>query len=195
MFNPDIDIDTKTNFDPIQIFQDWVLASMVTNGQLKKHPVGIHPQTVPKDPVTGFASIPYKEAEGRGIFKVDFLHLQLYDFVKDRQQMMTLLKEEPQWDLLMSPSIVETLFQLGNHFDTVQEVKPTSLEEIADVLALIRPGKKRLMKMYLKNKVAARKYLYDNESDEYSFKKSHSFAYALVVKLQLILITKGIISI
>lgn len=194
MFNPDIDIDTKTSFDPISVFNDWVLASMITNGELKKHPVGIHPQTIPKDPITGLSSIPYKEAEERGIFKVDFLHLQLYDFVTDRKQMMELLDQEPQWDLLMSPSIVESLFQLGKHFDIIQEVKPRCLEEIADVLALIRPGKKRLLKLYLKNKVGARKYLYDNDGDQYSFKKSHSFAYALVVKLQLVLITKGIIT-
>ena len=90
------------------------------------------------------------------------------------------------------PSAVLKLFQLAKHYDLLQQIKPSSVEEIADVLALIRPGKSTLLGLYLKDKVVARKMLYLS-SEDFSFKRSHAISYALVVVLQLHLIEEGLI--
>ena len=83
------------------------------------------------------------------------------------------------------------LFQLSKHGDVLDAVRPRSVEELADVLALIRPGKKQLLKLYLSQREATRRILYAKDESGYSFKKSHAIAYALVITLQLHLISTG----
>ena len=189
----DIDIDTPSSFDPVSIFRDWTKASIVKDGQFRPHPCGVHPQSIARDPVTGLSAIPYEPAEDLGYFKIDFLHLYVYDHFKSREEIEELLKIEPNWTLMKSPSVVKQLFQLSKHYETVKAVSPKSVEEVADTLALIRPGKRFLMDKYLQDKAAARKYLYAKlEGEQYSFKKAHAIAYALVIQLQLHLIDLGI---
>lgn len=193
----DIDLDTPTNFKPLEIFPEWTKASMVRDGLLKPHPCGVHPVTIPADPMSGVSAIPYKDAEALDFFKLDFLHLNVYNYFESREQIEELLKIDPPWELLRSPSVCKQLFQnLGKHFDIVQDVSPKSIQEMGDVLALIRPAKRFLLKTYLDkgSREYARKKLYErSENDEgYQFKKSHAIAYALVIVLQLHLISAGI---
>ena len=165
---------------------------------MKPHPCGVHPSTIPDDPLSGLSAIPYKDAEALGFFKLDFLHLNVYNYFESREQIEELLKIDPQWDLLKSPSVCKQLFQnLGKHFDIVHDVQPQSIQEMADVIALIRPGKRYLLKTYLDrgSREYARKKLYERPTGEdaaYYFKKSHAIAYALVIVLQLHLIGAGI---
>jgi len=189
----DIDIDTPSTFDPIAIFHNWTKASIVKDGHLRPHPCGVHPQSISSDLVTGLSAIPYEKAEELGFFKIDFLHLYVYDHFSSREEIEELLKLEPNWSLLKSPSVVKQLFQLAKHYDTIKAVRPSSVEEVADTLALIRPGKKFLLPKYLTDRPTARKYLYAKlEGEQYSFKKAHAIAYALVISLQLHLIDLGI---
>ena len=194
MNQADIDIDLPTNFKPEKVFPNWVKAVVydADNKSVKPHPCGVYPQKIARDPSTGLSAIPYNLAEELGYIKLDFLHLSIYDHFSSRKEILELLEMEPDWNLLLSPSIVSKLFQLANHFETVSKIKPRSTEELADVLALIRPGKKSLIGLYIKDKVACRRMLYaKSEGDEYSFKKSHAISYALVIQLQLHLISLG----
>lgn len=188
----DIDIDTQPGFNPLKIFPKWAKASMVQNDQLKPHPVGVYPQDIPIDPVTNLSAIPYDVAEAFGYTKIDFLHLNLYQHFKTRNEINELLKKEPDWNLLQIPSVVQKLFQLSKHGDIIKEVKPQSILELADVMALIRPAKRQLLLFYKKDRKNARVLLWTKDNDgQYAFKKSHAISYAYVVWLQLHLIEDG----
>ena len=73
----------------------------------------------------------------------------------------------------------------------MKKVKPRSIETLADAIALIRPGKVNLISIYLAQPEMVRKVLY-TQSDQYSFKRSHAIAYAMVIVLQLHLIELGL---
>jgi DNA polymerase III alpha subunit len=192
MFTPDIDIDMQTKFVPSSLFP-WVRASRVKDDNLFPHPCGIYPQDIPVDLVTGFSAIPFKEAEDLGYSKIDFLHLGIYDYFETRKEIEELLELEPDWGLLTLPQEQAKLFQLSKHGDILSLVKPKNIEELADVLALIRPGKKQFAKLYLSQKESTRRILYAKDEQGYSFKKSHAIASSLVIVLQLHLIEAGAI--
>lgn len=126
-----------------------------------------------------------------GFLKIDFLHLSVYDKFKSRKEIDSYLRLEPNWSYLQLPSVQQVVFQLSKHPDILNELRPRSLEELADVMALIRPGKKNLINLYKKDKINTRKILYAKDETGYSFKKSHAFAYAYVVILQLHLYEDG----
>lgn len=189
-FSADVDIDFRTDFKPEDVFS-WTKASIVKNEYLSPHPCGVYPQQIPVDDVTKLAAIPYAEAEELGFIKIDMLHLSVYDHFSSREEIKELLKIAPDWGLLLIPSEQKKLFQLSNHGDVLNAVKPKSIEDLADVLALIRPGKKQLLKLYLSHKDATRRALYARDESGYSFKKSHAIAYAMVIVLQLHLIATG----
>lgn len=185
----DVDIDFPLSFDPLTVFPQAVRASMVKDGKITKHPAGIYLQSIPVDTWTNLAAIPYEEAEQLGYIKVDFLHLAILQYFTDKEQIHALVKISPDWSMLEKREIVEKLIHIHKHFDIVSKVKPKSVEDLADILALIRPGKRHLLQSYLKNKQKIRKVLYQKtEEDDYSFKKSHSVAYALTIVLNMHLI-------
>lgn len=191
----DIDIDLRTDFNPTDIFDKITPASMVDKEKqiLTKHVVGYYFQNIPTDKLTGLAAIPHNNAEDFGYIKIDFLHLSLLDYFSSKEEIKVLLKKEPNWDLLTHQDVVEKLFQIRNHFDVVFQVKPKNVVEMADTIALIRPGKRKLLQYYLQDKDMVRPYLYMKpEDNKYYFKKSHATAYALTVKLHLHLIEYGI---
>lgn len=182
----DIDIDVAPKFKPSKIF-NATPASIVEAGELKKHLVGVYFQNIPVDPVTSVAAIPYKEAERFGFFKVDMLNLNILDNFHSKAEIRELLKIEPDWSLLENEEIVSKLFHLSRHFHVVNSIKPTSVEELADCLAIIRPNKIKLVDKYLKDKEGTRKELYV-KNDPSDLRKSHAIPYALLIVLQLHLI-------
>lgn len=188
----DVDIDFPSGFKPSTLFP-WARASIVKNDYLSPHPCGYYPQNIPLDVVSRLAAIPYNKAEENGYFKIDMLHLNVYDHFTSREEIDELLKIEPDWGLLLIANEQQKLFQLSKHGDVLNAVKPKSIEELADVLALIRPGKKQLVKLYVAQKEHCRRILYAKDENGYSFKKSHAIAYSLVIVLQLHLISAGII--
>ena len=185
----DIDLDFPTNFVPTDVFKQAVAASMIKNGELSKHPCGCYFQSIPVDKVTGLAAIPHSEAEELGYFKIDFLHLSLLDQFESKDEIRALLKLEPDWSLLQDEECVVQLFQLSKHYDLLRRVKPTSIIDLADCVALIRPNKRQLLNDYINNKDKVRPLLYrQGTDDKSSFKKSHAIAYASTIVLQLHLI-------
>lgn len=189
---PDIDIDFPSSFDPTTFLPGAIPASMVKKGELSKHPCGHYLQTIPVDSITGLAAIPYNQAAEFGYFKIDFLHLSLLDNFHSKREIRDLLKIEPDWSLLTNPVVVPRLFQLHRNYALLAKVKPRSVQELADCIALIRPGKRDYLEPYLLDRDKVRPYLYRTEGDDKSsFKRSHSISYALTVVLQLHLIKSG----
>lgn len=194
---PDIDLDLPTTFNPIDVFPQAIPASMVKDENIQPHPCGVYLQPIPQDKLTGLAAIPYEEAEELGYFKMDFLHLTLLDYFSDKNQMRQLLEQEPDWNLLQIPSVVMKLFQLSKHYDILTQIKPQSVQELADVIALIRPSKKYLINRYMSsfrtsNVSEVRKELYTKtKHGGVYFKKAHAIAYAMTIVLQLHLIKEG----
>ena len=192
---PDIDIDFKPSFTPTSIMPQAVPASMVRDDKrLAKHPCGYYLQDIPVDKCTGWSAIPYEEAEVMGYFKIDFLHLSTLDYFESKDEIRALIKHEPDWTLLTVKENVQKLFQISKRFDVVSKIKPTSVQELADVIAIIRPSKHGLLDEYLADRNKTRPKLYRQSGDDKSsFKRSHSIAYAMTIVLQLHLIKAGVI--
>lgn len=159
--------------------------------KISAHPCGVYPQKMAVDPVTGLSAIPYDQAEDLGYLKVDFLHLSVYQHFTRRSEIDQLLQKEPDWSLLQLPSAQAKIFQLGKHGQLLTDLKPTSIVELADIMALIRPGKKAFIGLYKSDRESARRVLFAKDESGYSFKKSHALAYSYVVLLQLHLIEQG----
>jgi hypothetical protein len=188
----DVDIDMRSDTPIAKIFPGWPLAMQVVNNRAMKHPCGIHPQKIPTDPLTGLAAIPHREATTIGYFKIDMLHNTVYNYFESKDEINALLELDPPWELLKSRSIVNQLFQISKHFDLVKQIQPKSVTDVADLIALIRPGKRHMVDKYLTHKEEIRKLLYDYKDENYSFKKGHAIAYAQVIVLQLHLISAGV---
>jgi hypothetical protein len=186
----DIDIDIK----PVSNLTDRLYgtrASTIENKELKPHLVGWYFQTIPVDHITGLAAIPYNKAEELDFKKIDILNLNLLKLFDSRAELKAVLDIKPNWKMLEHESVVTRLFHIKNHFDIVIRCKPKSVEDIADILALIRPGKKELLDKYLKDKSAVRPLLYDKHLDS-DLRKSHAVAYAMNIVVQMNLIQLGI---
>lgn len=189
----DVDIDLRTNFDPLEHFPEAIRASRVQDGELRPHPAGAYFQRIAKDKISGLAAIPFDEAEEEGYFKIDFLHLSFLDNFESKAEIRALLKREPDWCLLQVPSIVSQLFQLHNHYDVLKEVRPESVQALADCIAIIRPAKRFLLDRYLEDPAGMQKALYAKPRDGRPyFKKPHAISYALTIVLQLHLIGAGV---
>lgn len=189
----DIDIDFKTNFDPKTVIPQAVPASMVNKDlELVKHPCGYYVQHIAVDPQTNLSAIPFKSAELLGYFKIDFLHLSILDAVSSKQEIRELITQVPDWSLLYHPQHSGKIFQLHNHTNVLEKIKPTTVQELADCIAIVRPGKMVLLDQYLKNKQQTRPLLYRQlDDDKSAFRRSHAVAYALTIVLQLHLIKQG----
>lgn len=167
---------------------------MVQNDQLKPHPCGAYFQTLPTDPITGLSAIPYERAEELGALKIDFLNLTALEALSSREELLELIDIEPDWTLLRIPSVVDKLFQIHAQFELIEKVRPRSILELADCLALIRPQKRYLLDKYLQDPVKWRKDLYSAGMGEgYGFKKAHAISYAMIIVLQLHLSKAGLL--
>lgn len=184
----DIDIDLQKDTKIFELFPTLTQASMVLNAELKPHPAGGYFQYIPSH--NRLSDIPYKEAEEIGYFKIDFLHINVLDDFSSNDELTALANKEPNWSLLSHKYIVQKLFQIANHFEVVDAVKPSSLLELSDIVALIRPNKIKLLDKYLDNKEITRLELYKKRGPE-DMRKSHTIPYAQIIVAQLQLIELG----
>lgn len=193
-FRADVDIDFSSRFEPNVVFPTWCRASLIKNEELSPHPCGYYPQNIPVDQVSNLAAIPYEEAEELGFFKLDFLVNHVYDHFESREEILELLNIEPDWSILLQREHFDNqkIFQLSKHYDLMLRLRPSSVQDVADAIALIRPGKSSVIQLYIAQKEIVRPLLYE-QSEEYSFKKSHAIAYSLVIVLQLHLISLGLL--
>ena len=183
----DIDIDVKDR-DVLLEKLKHTPASIIKDGEIKKHNTGVYFTDIPVHPFTNSANIDYKEAEDRGYFKLDILNVGVYDGVKNEKHLQELVDQKPDWSLLEHKEIVEQLFHIHNHFDIIDKLRPKSIEELAAVLAIIRPAKRHLLKQNWSN---IKENVWKKPTDNsYYFKKSHAIGYALAIVVQLNLFTE-----
>jgi len=186
---PDIDIDFADRSKALEHFKH-AAASIDDNGTFKKHNTGIYCTSIPYNPLTGLSTIDYKTAEDRGYFKIDFLNVSVYEGVKDRQHLKTLMETEPLWDLLLQDDFTDLLFHVNGHGSLLRQMKPTSIEELAMCLALIRPAKRHLVG---RPWTEIGLEIWEKPTNgEYYFKKAHAVAYAHVIVVQMNLICESV---
>jgi len=186
---PDIDIDFKDREKALALFKH-VRASRIDDGELTKHNTGVYMHEVPTDPSKYVCSIEHKEAEEQGLFKIDFLNVSLYNDIKDEAHLIKLTEQEPLWELLTEPDFSNKLFHVGEHSGVLKEMKPQSIEQLAAVLAMIRPAKRHLVGQSW-DKVMQEVWTKPS-SGEYYFKKSHATAYAVAVVVHMNLLCEQI---
>lgn len=175
----DIDIDLKDRNQILSLLQNIPAAIKDSSGAFKKHNTGIYFHNIPINPLTDTASIDYREAEERGYFKIDLLNVGIYQGVRDEAHLVQLMNTEPVWELLLEKDFVDNLFHLRGHHEILKIMKPGSIEQLAMVLAMIRPAKRHLIGQCWDD--IADEIWEPDLNGEYAFKKSHSFSYAAAV--------------
>jgi hypothetical protein len=183
---PDIDIDFADRTRVLDVI-DHVPAVMAEG---KKHNTGVYCHTIPMNPLTGLSSIEYQEAERRGYFKIDFLNVSMYGGIKDEVHLNKLMETEPLWDLLLEEDFVKNLFHVNGHGSILRQTTPTTVEQLAAVLAMIRPAKRYLIGKDWKE-INSEVWV-KPVGDEYYFKKAHAIAYAMAIVVQMNLICEQI---
>ena len=179
----DIDIDVPDRAALLQLIQH-VPAHQKVQGQIRKHNSGIYITDIPYDPVHECAAIDYESAEQRGYFKIDLLNMTVYKLVRDPDHYEQLLAQEPNWSRLWAdPEWAKQLVHVGNYTELLQKMQPDTIPRMAAFISLIRPGK-----AHLQNKPWAEVFesVWDgDDSQGYTFKKSHSLGYAKLVALHM----------
>ena len=172
---PDIDID----FADRSVILDKIEHRVAKLDTGKKHNTGVYVTECPHNPVDNLSTIDYKTAEERGYFKLDFLNVSIYNDVVDETHLHTLMEREPQWELLQHDDFTDNIFHISGHGDILRTTKPQSVEQLAAVLAMIRPAKRHLVNetwtTILENVWVA------PTDGSYYFKKAHAIAYAVSV--------------
>lgn len=186
---PDIDIDFADRQSALDLFKHTA-ASRLEKESTVKHNTGVYFHDVPVDTQSGLCKIPYDLAEEQGYFKIDFLNVSLYKDIKDEEHLIHLMNTEPLWDLLEQTEFSDLLFHVNGHTEILRKTKPRSVEQLAAVLAMIRPAKRYLVGEDW-NKIFQEIWQKPTNGDYY-FKKSHATAYALTIVVQMNLICEKI---
>jgi DNA polymerase III alpha subunit len=186
---PDIDIDFVDRDKVLELFRH-VKASRMDNNKLTKHNTGIYLHDVPVNAETNLCAIPYDVAESEGFFKIDFLNVGIYKGVRNEEHLIQLMTQEPLWDLLEQEEFANLLFHVNGHGSILRQMKPKTVEQLAAILAMIRPAKRYLVGESW-SKILNEVWL-KPENDDYYFKKSHATAYAMAIVVQMNLICEQI---
>ena len=179
---PDIDIDFADRTKILDKISHRV-AKLDTG---KKHNTGVYVTEIPHNPVDKLSTIDYETAEDRGYFKLDFLNVSIYKDVKDETHLQSLMNKEPLWELLEQKDFVDLVFHLSGHDSLLKQLKPTSVEQLAATLAIIRPAKRHLANETWET--ILKEVWVKPTNGEYYFKKAHAVSYAMacVVHMNLI---------
>lgn len=187
---PDIDIDFADRNLILKKLETVAASIKDSDCTFKKHNTGVYCTSIPYNPATGISTIDYKEAEDRGYFKIDLLNVGIYEGVRDEGHLIQLMETEPLWDLLLQDDFVNLLFHVNGHGSILRQMEPKSIEQLAAVLAMIRPAKRYLIG---KEWTTVMKEVWTKpENDDYYFKKAHAVAYAQAVVVQMNLICENI---
>lgn len=182
----DIDIDFPDRTKILSLLPHRV----ATLDGVKKHNTGIYAAEIPHNPINNHATIDYKTAEARGYFKLDFLNVSIYKDIINEQHLMDLLNQEPIWELLEHSEFVDRVFHISGHSRIVSKLKPKTIEQLAAVLAIIRPAKRYLVDCDWDQIV--KEVWTKPENEKYFFKKSHAVSYAAAVVMHMNLLCEQI---
>jgi len=179
-------IPTKTDIDLDFANRDAALLGLhhipASDKNGRKHNSGVYFQNVPVNPLNGQCSFTAEEAEDIGYFKLDFLNQSVYQNVSSEAELDRLLGTEPPWELLSEETMVEQLPHIRGHFDVVAEINPQSIEDLAVVIALIRPGARHLRGR--PRTTIDREIWKLDGSTGYYFKRAHAISYAALIVVQ-----------
>jgi DNA polymerase III alpha subunit len=179
---PDIDIDFADR--TVVLAQIKHRVAKLDTG--KKHNTGVYANEIPHNPVDGLSTIEHKTAEERGYFKLDFLNVSIYRDVKDEAHLTQLMERIPLWELLEHEDFSEKVFHLNGHSALLKQLKPSSVQQLAASLAIIRPAKRYLVNESWETIL---KEVWIKPTDgAYFFKKAHAFSYAMAVCVHMNLI-------
>lgn len=180
----DVDIDV---FGRDEILQDLdcIYGRIDRAGnKFEKHNTGVYFQNIPRDPTTNVSTLDHRIASDYGYFKIDFLNVNMYSGIKSEAHLLELLDKEPPWDFFQYSEVTDQLFQLNGHSDLLVRFKPKSVEDLAAILAIIRPSK-----AYLQNatwdRIMAEVWVKSTGDETYQFKRCHAISYALAIVVNL----------
>ena len=183
---PDIDID----FADRNIVLDKIQHRVAKLETGKKHNTGVYVTECPHNPIDKLCTLDYETAEDRGYFKLDFLNVSIYQDVKDETHLISLMRKEPLWELLEHEDFVDKVFHLSGHGKLLTQLKPTSVEQLAATLAIIRPAKRHLAS---ESWETIMKEVWIKPTDgEYYFKKAHAVSYAMACVVHMNLLCEQI---
>lgn len=185
----DIDIDFSDRDKALSVLKHIRASRKDVGGQVP-HNTGVYLQSIPYDPITNLANIDYRSAEERGYFKIDFLNVNVYNGVIDETHLKHLMEVEPLWDLLKQDEFTNLLFHLNGHGSILRTMKPTNIEQLAAVLAMIRPAKRHLIGKSWEE--VFEEVWAKPTTGEYYFKKAHAVGYAMAIVVQMNLICEQI---
>ena len=185
---PDIDID----FADRDVVLSKIQHRVATINSEKKHNTGVYVTEIPHNPVDNLSTIDYKTADERGYFKLDFLNVSIYKDVKNDKHLQELMNKEPMWELLQHEEFVDQVFHLNGHTEILKKTCPTSVEQLAAVLAMIRPAKRHLIGESWDT--VMKEVWMKPTNDEYYFKKAHAISYAMAVVVHMNLLCEQISS-
>lgn len=184
----DIDIDFPDRTELLSKIKHR--PAKLTNG--KKHNTGVYVSEIPYNPVDNIATIDYKSADERGYFKLDFLNVSIYEAVRDEDHLVELMNKEPMWELLEHAEFADQVFHLNGQHNILIQTKPRNVNQLAAVLAMIRPAKR-----YLVGKdwdTVMKEVWIKPSNNEYYFKHAHSISYAMAVVVHMNLLCETISS-
>lgn len=149
-----------------------------------KHNTGVYFQNIPRDPLTNIATLDHKIAKDYGYFKIDFLNVNMYENVRSEEHLLELMNKEPPWDFFQYEEITDQLFHLKGHSNLLVEYKPQSIEDLAMILAIMRPGKAYLQHRDWES-VKKEVWVKIEGDTTYQFRRCHAIAYALAIIVNL----------
>lgn len=186
--NFDIDIDFPDRSKILEILKHRV--AILENG--RPHNSGVYFTDIPHNPLTNRATIDYKDADRRGYFKIDLLNVNIYQSIKDNNHLEELMNKEPIWDLLEHGEFVDQVFHLNGHSGVLKTMRPRTIEQLAAVLAIIRPAKRHLVGKSW-NDVMSEVWIKPSNGDYY-FKKAHAISYSMAVVVHMNLICEQLVN-
>ena len=179
----DIDIDVPDRSAVLKLIQHTA-ARQLHQGQVRRHNSGIYVTDIPQDIPNGCAAIDYESAEQRGYFKIDLLNMSVYQLIRDPAHYQEMLDTTPPWEQLWTDrEWAQQLVHVGNYTDLLKAMRPDSIPRMAAFISIIRPGKAHLQTRPWPEVFAS---VWDgDESQGYTFKKSHAVSYAALVALHM----------
>jgi hypothetical protein len=183
---PDIDIDFADR-DIILSQLEHRVAKLNTG---KKHNTGVYATEIPHNPIDNLATVEHKAADERGYFKLDFLNVSIYKDVRDNEHLTQLMEREPLWQLLEHADFSDKVFHLNGHGELLKQLKPSSVEQLAATLAIIRPAK-RYLAGHSWNSILQEVWTKPTDNSYY-FKKAHAVSYAMACVVHMNLLCEQI---
>ena len=185
----DIDIDFANRNDILKLIQHTP-ARQTVDGRVRRHNSGVYVTGIPYDPVNACAAIDYEQAEQLGYFKIDLLNMSVYQLVTNPDHYREMLAATPAWDRLWQDATwARQLVHIGNYTDLLKNMRPSTIPQMAAFISIIRPGKAHLQNQPWADVFAT---VWDgDDSQGYTFKKSHSLSYAMLVVLHMNLLNQA----